>query len=208
MAGGNEAELLDRWRRGDAKAGNDLIARQFPRIKRFFSRKTSDRDIIEELVQQTFDRCVRKLEAFEGRSSFDTFIYGIARHVLLEHYRERRRSDRQVAVEETPMIDLDMGPFVAVESREERKLLINALRRLSLDTQILVELYFFEGLKGPTVCEILGLSETKFRGRIRGARRDLQRHIETLTDSPELQKSTQMTLHSWARKVRGQFDLG
>lgn len=207
MAGTEEAELLDRWREGDAKAGNELIARQFPRIKRFFSRKTSDRDIIEELVQRTFHRCVKRLDAFEGRSSFDTFIYGIARNVLLEHYRERRRSDRHVAVEETPMIDLDMGPFTAVESREDRKLLINALRRLSLDTQILVELYFFENLKGPTVCEILGLSETKFRGRIRGARRDLQRHIEQLTDSPELQKSTQMTLQTWARKIRGQLDV-
>lgn len=202
VPGADDQDLLTRWQQGDGKAGNELIARQFPRLKRFFARKTSDREAIEELLQQTFHRCVKKLDAFEGRSTFDTFIYGIARNVLLEYYRERRRSDRVEAIESMPVVDLEPGPFVAAEGKQERKILINALRRLSLDTQILVELYFFEDMTGTEICNIVGVTEGQFRGRIRAARRDLQRHIEELVESPELLKSTQMTLVTWARKIQ------
>lgn len=198
-------DLLERWQRGDKAAGSKLIAQQFPRIKRFFSRKSADRDMIEELVQRTFTRCLAKLPGFRGDSSFDTYIYGIARNILLEHYRERRKADRMVVVEETPMVDLDPGPFEAVENKQERKVLINALRRLSLDNQILVELYYFERLKGPEVRRIVGLTEGEFRGRIRRARNELRKHIEELAESPELLKSTLMTLNTWANEVRDQI---
>jgi len=202
VVGGDNSDLLERWRQGDRQAGNQLIAGQFARIKRFFARKTNSRDVIEELMQRTFSRCVDRLDAFEGRSSFDTFIYGIARYVLLEYYRERRRSDRMVAVEETPVADLEPEPFMAVEGKENRKLLINALRRLSLDSQIIVELYFFEDLKGPQVREIMGLTEGELRSRVRAAKHTIQRHIKDFTNSPDLLKSTQMTLLTWARKIR------
>lgn len=199
---GEDAQLLAQWRAGDQKAGETLIERNFPRVKRFFRRKTSNRDVVQELSQRTFIRCMDKIDAFEHRSSFSSFLYGIARNILLEHYREQRKADRGVSVEEVPAVDLEPSPFSIVERRSERKLIIHVLRRLPLDTQILIELYFFENLPGRQVSEVLELPEGTVRGRIRSCRGQVEKLVRQLAESPEQLESTMMTLETWARKVR------
>jgi RNA polymerase sigma factor (sigma-70 family) len=199
-----DGELLARWRRGEGSAAEALLERNFPRIKAFFSRKTADREMIQELTQRTFMRCLDKLTAFEQRSSFSSFIYGIARNILLEHYRERRKSARHTPIEDTPVEDLDPTPFSLVERNSERKLIIHVLRRLPLDLQIIVELYFFEQLSARQVSEVLGLPEGTVRGRIRSSRERMQQHVHDLAESPEQLDSTLMTLSRWAQGVREQ----
>ncbi len=198
----SDAELLALWRAGDSGAGGELVDRNFPRIKAFFARKTSEYDLIKELTQRTFERCVLKVHTFEGRSSFSSFIYGIASKILLEHYRERRRSERDVPIEDVPIVDLDPTPFAIVEQNSERKLIIHALRRLPLEMQIIAELYLFEKLSGREVSEVLGLSEGTVRGRIRACRQQLQGHIHDLAESPEQLESTLMTLSKWSEDIR------
>lgn len=176
----------------------------FPRIKAFFARKMSDRDLVQELTQRTFERCLEKVHAFEHRSSFSTFIYGIARFILLEHYRELRRAEQHDPIEETPVVDLDPTPFSIVERNSERKLIIHVLRRLPLDVQILVELYFFEHQPARHVAEVLGVPEGTVRGRIRACRQQIERHVRELAESPEQLESTLTTLSRWAQEVREQ----
>jgi len=200
----DDADLLARWRRGDREAGGELMERNFPRIKAFFSRKTAERDLIQELTQRTFMRCLDKVSTFEQRSGFSSFIYGIARFILLEHYRERRRSEQHVSIEDTPVIDLDPTPFTIVERSSERKLIIHVLRRLPLDQQILVELYFFEKLSARQVSEVLDLPEGTIRGRIRTCRQQVEQHVRNLAESPEHLESTLTTLSKWAQQVREQ----
>lgn len=179
--------------------------RNFPRIKKFFASKTSEYDLIKELTQRTFERCLEKVHAFEGRSSFSSFIYGIARNILLESIRERRRAERDVPIEDISIENLDPTPFSLVEQRGERKLIIHALRRLPLTMQIIAELYLFEDLSGREVAEILELSEGTVRGRIRACREQLQGHIHDLAESPEQLESTLMTLSAWAQEIREQI---
>lgn len=200
----DDAELLTRWRRGETHAAGALMERNFPRIKAFFARKVSDRELIQELTQRTFMRCLDKLSAFEQRSSFSSFIFGIARNILLEHYREQRMSERHTPIEDTPIVNLDPTPFSVVERNSERKLIIHILRRLPLDLQIIVELYFFEQLSARQVAEVLGLPEGTVRGRIRSCRERIEQHVHDLAESPEQLDSTLTTLSRWAQAVREQ----
>lgn len=179
--------------------------RNFPRIKNFFARKTAEHDLIKELTQRTFMRCLDKVSTFEGRSSFSSFIYGIAHNILMEHFRERRRSQRDVDISETPVADLDPTPFSIVEQKSDRKLIIHALRRLPLQMQIIAELYFLEELPGREIAEILEIPEGTVRGRIRSCRRQLQEHLQDLAESPEQLESTLMTLSAWGQQIREQI---
>lgn len=200
----DDFELLRRWKGGDRDAGGKLIERHFKRIHRFFARKIGDADLVQELVQRTFDRCNHRVHAFEGRSSFSSFLFGIARYILLEHFREAQRDGRSVSldVEATPLVDLDPNPFMVLEARADRKLIIHALRRLPLDVQILVELYFFERLPAVQVGDILGVPESTVRARIRSSRQRVREVVEQLATSPEVLESTLMTLDGWAADVK------
>ena len=198
----SDFELLARWRDGDRSAGNDLIERHFARIKRFFENKVSEEQAVKELLQVTFKRCVEKLDDFEGRSSFYTFLYGIARNVFLEHCRQRKSDERIVDLGEAPLVDLAPGPFTYLGANRERKLLINVLRRLPFDMQVVVELYFFEKLPASQVAEVIARPEGTVRGRIRSARKQIEELVRELAESPDELESTLATLGTWAQKVR------
>lgn len=200
----DDLALFQRWQRGDREAGDVLITRHFKKIQRFFGRKVADQALIKELVQRTFARCTSKLPGFERRSSFSSFLFGIARNILLEHFREVRRDGRStpIEVEQTPIVDLDPSPFTVLEGRADRKLLVHVLRRLPLDDQILAELYFFEDLSAPQVCEILGVPETTLRARIRSCRKRASELVRQLAESKEQLESTMMTINGWAEAVK------
>lgn len=95
--------LLERARRGDSEALNDLFARHIPALRRWASgrlprwaRDLADtHDLVQETVLQTFKR----VEAFEPRG--DGALQAYLRQALMNRIRnEFRRAKRRPAVEE------------------------------------------------------------------------------------------------------------
>ena len=196
----HDQTLLDAWRAGDASAGDRLFVRHFSSVDRFFRHKVGAGDI-EDLIQRTFMVCVERPGGFQGLSSFRTYLLGIAHNVLREHYRASARG-RWEAVEDISVIDLGAGPSTLLGAREEQRLLLEALRSVPLECQVILELYFWEHLSGPQIAEVLGVGENTARTRLRRARLRVGEAIERLSRSPVVLKSTLADLESWARSVR------
>jgi RNA polymerase sigma factor (sigma-70 family) len=85
----DDRELLLAWRTGDAVAGQHLIERHLESVHRFFSNKVPG--ATDDLVQKTFLACVEAVEAYEGRASFRSYLFAIARNVLFRHYRDQHK---------------------------------------------------------------------------------------------------------------------
>src|SRR6185295_7126854 len=94
----SDEDLLAAWNDGDEGAGERLFDRYFVRIVRFFRSKVHGE--IDELVQRTFLGCLEARTRFRGEGSFYAFLFGIARHVLVDHYRAQRRGDGVVDLDE------------------------------------------------------------------------------------------------------------
>src|SRR5437762_3271806 len=73
--------LLSRWRAGDRSAGDELVRMCKPVLRSFFRKRTTKN--VDELVQKTLVACIQALSSFEGRSSFRTFLLGIAHKQFL-----------------------------------------------------------------------------------------------------------------------------
>lgn len=198
----DDFELLLAWREGDGTAGNELFDRHFAALYRFFRNKV--RDESEDLVQQTFLRCVQSRDRFRGDSSFRTYLFAVARHVLCTHLQERRRKDGPVDWEHVSCADLGISPSGLVARRDEQRLLLLALRRLPLYAQIALELYYFEGFRGPRLAEALGVPEGTIRSRLRRGQQALRRELERLAAGRALIESTASDLDDWARDLREQ----
>jgi RNA polymerase sigma factor (sigma-70 family) len=192
--------LLDAWRAGDVAAGDRLFVRHFPTVDRFFRHKAGSAEI-QDLVQRTFMICVEKPRGFHGLSSFRTYLLGIAHNVLREHYRATARH-RHEDVDGISVVDLGAGPSTLVGAREEQRLLLAALRSIPLESQVILELYFWERLSGPQIAEILGVGENTARTRLRRARLRVGEALARLTSTRALLDSTLADLESWARSLR------
>ena len=89
---------------------------------------------------------------------------------------------------------------------QEQRLLLEGLRRTPLDSQVVLELYYWERLSGRELGEVLGIPEDTARSRIRRAKDLLHRALRSIEESPEVLQSTMEDLEGWAAKIRAGFD--
>lgn len=198
----DEARLVRAWKQGDKHAGAALFRRYYDPIVRFYRNKAIGQ---EDLVQRCFLRCVDLRTKIRDESSFRSFIFGVARNVLLEHYR-KARYDKRLDFTVQTVEDLAPTPTSKLAKGENESRLLAALRRLPLEQQIAVELYYWEELNAREIAEICEEPEPTIRTRLRRARLRLEKELEQLSDSPAADLQTQTDLEKWARALRNQLD--
>jgi RNA polymerase sigma-70 factor, ECF subfamily len=92
----SEAELLARCRRGEADAWDELFELHYAATGRFVFQLASDftREDTEEICQEAFLSVIRNLDAFQGGSHFQTWLFRIAANKARD-YRERRKAAKR-----------------------------------------------------------------------------------------------------------------
>lgn len=197
----SDIELLDAWKGGDQTAGEQLFERHFDALYRFFRNKVGDES--EELLQRALMACVEQRDKFRGESSFRSFMFGVARIELLNYFKRKGRLARQGAELDTSVHDLDPSPSMIVGDKEEHRLLLEALRRIPLDLQIAIELFYWEELSTPEIAEVLDIPTGTVKSRLRRAKEHLEGELNELARSPQLLESTMANLDGWAAQLRG-----
>lgn len=194
----SDLELLGAWRAGDMAAGNELFRRHFAAVRRFFHNKTTDG--IEDLIQRTFLACVEARDAFRGESSFQTYLFSIARHQLYATLGQRRTA--ALDGEAVCMSDIMPAPSRVLAKKREQRHLLEGLRRIPLDFQVALELYYWEELTAAELAKILDVPEGTVRSRVRRGKELLAAQLEALATDAEPLDSTVARLEDWARSLR------
>jgi len=195
----SDFDLLDAWRAGDREAGNTLFDRYFDAMYRFFRNKVTEG--AEDLVQQTFLACVQSRDHFRKDASFRTYLFTAARSKLY-NYLERRGREGAIDWGVTSCADLGVSPSGKMAQAEQHRLLLHALRRLPVDLQVALELFYFEQVRGPELAEVLGVPEGTVRSRLRRGRDLLREQLAILAQSPADIESTMTNLDDWAAAIR------
>lgn len=171
-------ELLLAWRAGDRAAGATLFERHFDAIARFFRGKLGDD--VQDLVQRTFLDLVESQDRLAPSASVRAYLFGIARHRLVDHLRMQSVRDVDPAV--TSLAELATSPSAALVRHDEQRLLQLALRQLPIEQQMTLELAYWEGLRGAEIATAMGIAANTVRSRLARARdalRDLVQRLET-----------------------------
>jgi RNA polymerase sigma factor (sigma-70 family) len=192
--------LLAAWRDGDASAGAALVRRHTPSLHRFFASKAPD--AVEDLVQATFMACVESRDRFRHGSAFRTFVLAIGRKILLKHYRKRMRHAKAMAIEGVSAETIAPSPSLGAALREEVRVLLGALRRIPIDHQTAIELFYWEGLSVDEVAEVLEVAPGTIKSRLSRAREALRQEILAGVGPPPLLCSTAEELERWAHELR------
>jgi len=181
--------LLDRWRAGDGAAGNQLFKRHFPSVYKFFEHKTDGE--VDDLVQETFLACVNNRETFRRQSTFRTYLFAIARNVLLGHWRRARGTRPTLDFDEISIASLSTSVGTRLAKREDRSRLVAALRALPVEQQILLEMFYWEDLDRDQLAEVFEVETATIGSRLFRARQALQSGLGTGDDG----------LDTWARSL-------
>lgn len=183
-----DADRLEAWNRGDQSAGEALFDRHFDRVYAFFASKVSGG--VDDLTQETFLACVEQRYKLRDASSFEAFLFGIARRRLYRRWRDEYSGHGVLDLTVRSVADILPSPSTHLRVEKQSRALLDSLRHLPAELQVAIELYYWEGFTTVQIAEVMDIPEGTSRSRLRRARerlRDLLEQRGVRSDSVEQQ---------------------
>lgn len=112
--------------RKDRKATAEFVSRYADRLYGYLRRRLTPReDLADDLLQEVFLAAWESLPAYAGRSTLESWMFGIARHKIEAHYRARLREplpleDEDGAGESAIAVEADFDEKIDIADREVR----------------------------------------------------------------------------------------
>ena len=176
----SSADLVARASSGDQEAFRLIFERYSRPVISFVYDLVGDRDLAEELTQETFVRAFRGLGTLRQETKLSTWLFGIARNVARESLRARVRANRHVDLDDKSVLDLsDHNPVPVKQllSKELNELIQFALAALDDDKRLVFTLKVFQQCSYEEIADITGFSIPKLKTDLHRARSEMRRRI-------------------------------
>ena len=155
--------------------------RALPRVYGYVYGRCGDPAVAEELTQLAFTSAVHERARFDGRSDPITWLIGIARHKLADHYRRVDRDERRrlclIVREITSEADA-----LAWQRLDEREAILRALHGLPALQRAVLVFHYADGLPVREIARRLGKSESATESLMTRAREAFRRAYGEPTD--------------------------
>jgi RNA polymerase sigma-70 factor (ECF subfamily) len=173
-----ESDVVRKAKNGDKKAFAELVSTYSERIYNLALRILRNREDAEDVLQETFLTVLQKLNTFDGRSNFFTWIYRIATNASLMKLRKKKlvfaempdNPDLGPRHEEQIFVDWSQDPSFNIQNEEIKKIINTAINQLSEIYRSVFILRDIEQLSIKETSKILSISEENVKIRLRRAR--------------------------------------
>lgn len=185
-----EDQFLERLRRGETAAFEQVVAEHSGDVYALLYRMTSDPEEARDLTQETFLRAFQSIGRFRGDANLRTWIYRIAINQARNRWRwwRRRRRDVTVSLDATDRNDRPLStslvnddatdPEQEALAREREGHLRTALLELKRPFREAVVLRDVEGFSYEEIAETLQISIGTVKSRLSRGRLELRRKLE------------------------------
>lgn len=125
----DDAELVRRFQQGDSAAFEALVRRYQRDLFTFLVRFAGNREIAEDLFQETFVKVLQALPAYREQGRFGPWLFGIANRVAVDAWR-RERARRRRVVQDPMAVDLAADPSLLPDRAVEQAQLVRQVERV------------------------------------------------------------------------------
>lgn len=182
MTGGDENLLRQLHTRHGEDAARSLYRAYGGELYGFALNRLGDRGLAEEVVQETFTRVWRHADRFDAdKGSLRSWLYGIARNVIVDV--ERHRSRRPPLVRFEPA-EQDEPVGEPVEQALVRWQLQQALKTLTPEHREVLHLGHFAGLSVKEIAQVTGLAPGTVKSRTYYAMQSLRLALDEMEMKP------------------------
>lgn len=172
-----DVELIARWRAGDERAATLLVDRHAASVARYVA-SLGVREAVQEVVQDTFVRAFGSIDTFRGESSLRTWLFTIARRLVLDRRRSRRRQ-RETAELQDGDLSTEYDALDGLVAEEAHAKMRVAIDRLTPTQKEVFVLRVNDGLSYKEIADVVGTTEGAARVHYHNALRQVK---ETLHD--------------------------
>ena len=182
----NELELVQKAQKGDQRAFSLLVKKYESTVYSFAYKVCRNEEKAAETLQDTFVNVYRKLDQFNGKAKFSTWLYQIVTNNCLMKRRKSKLERSSLSMESPesghedsdfqedraeiqPTISLKQTPQDEVVNKELRGLLDNAILKLPMEQRIVFVLRDIEGRSAEEAAKILNVTVPAVKSRLRRA---------------------------------------
>jgi RNA polymerase sigma-70 factor (ECF subfamily) len=192
LAARTDQEIVALARGGEEAAYRELVRRYERPLFSLLYRMVRDRELAEDLAQETFVKALNAIESYRPEFKFSSWIFKIANNAAIDHLRRREldtlslqgspHAETPEAVEATALQigDRQESPLEEFEARELGGEIEAAIARLRPEYRSCILLRHVEGRAYEEIAEILGLPLGTVKTYIHRARNELRRELAHL----------------------------
>ena len=187
----SERRFIERLRRRDERAFNELVEAYEYRVYRLVYRMLGRRDEAEDMAQEVFVQVFKSIGQFRGDSKLSTWVYRIATNLCKNRikYLSRRHdgaqeefdsmADRAPLTRAKGVTSGDVArPDQMVEAFQAEGIVQSCLAELEHDAREVLVLRDIEELSYEEIAEIAGIADGTVKSRIHRARTTLKCKVE------------------------------
>ena len=194
LAAATDQEIVVLARAGHEPAYRELIRRYERPLFSLIFRMVRDRELAEDLAQETFVKALNALDSYRPEFKFSSWIFKIANNAAIDHLRRREldtlsldgspHAETPEAIEATALQIGNRGesPLDAVEARELGGAIEIAIGRLRPEYRSCILLRHVEGRAYEEIAEILNLPLGTVKTYIHRARNELRQSLAHLRE--------------------------
>jgi len=164
---------IDAVKKGNVQAFSFLVDKYQKMVYTLALKLMRKPEEAEEMAQDTFIKAFQKIDTYEGKSKFSTWLYSITYNACISELRKRRVEfssidDRQISDQD----EMKMHDYYRETKKEDQEKYLNlAMGKLPEDDQVLVTLYYYENQSMDEISQITGLTVSNIKVKIFRARK-------------------------------------
>lgn len=171
----SDIELVLEVKQGNRRAFSELVQRHQRSLLRLSLRFTREQSLAEDIVQESFIKAFQKIDLFEGRASFKSWLFQIALNTAKNKFRER--SHDMVNIEDVNL-GVDPGAEADMVQADIKKAIRAEVDRLPEKQRMALTLRIFEDLSFKEIAQIMGCPYDTAKANYRHALLKLRERLE------------------------------
>jgi len=179
-----DALLVKNYVAGDESALETLINRHQSKIYGFIYSKISDRDITDDIFQDTFIKVIKTLKSnsYNEEGKFLPWVMRIAHNLIIDHFRRNKKMPMFRETEEFSIFSIMTDNSMTIENKmiteQVEKDLKKIIAELPEDQREVLIMRIYQDLSFKEISELTGVSINTALGRMRHALMNLRKVIE------------------------------
>ena len=180
-------DLIARARGGDDEAFRLIFERYARPIISFIYDMVGQRELAEDLTQETFVRAYKNLNALQDDAKLSMWLFGIAKNVARESLRSRHRENDKVGIDDriTEMSDNNPSPDGHLLNKELNRVIHDALETIDEDKRLVFTLKVFQNWSYEEIAKLTGFSIPKLKTDLHRAKAEMRRHIRPYLETSD-----------------------
>ncbi len=179
-----DAVLVKNYISGDESALSVLINRHQSKIYGFIYSKVADRDLSDDIFQDTFIKVIKtlKTKSYNEEGKFLPWVMRIAHNLTVDHFRKAKKMPFQRETEEYSIFNFMSDNAPTIESKiiteQVESDLTRLLDELPEDQKEVLVMRMYQDLSFKEIADLTGVSINTALGRMRYALLNLRKIIE------------------------------